>query len=50
MLQDDTSLEELAVVCAQRECTLCNAVMIESVQRPFVVLPDENLEAKSWEV
>lgn len=35
---------------ASSECIFCGDMMIDSVQDPFVSLPDENAEAKSWEI
>jgi hypothetical protein len=47
--EEEAALSELASHLASRECVLCNAVMVDSVQRPFI-LPDENLEVLSWEI
>jgi hypothetical protein len=35
---------------AASECVLCGEIMIDSVAKPFIRMPDEEAEMKAWEV
>ncbi len=51
-LNETAVLEELATELGLRECMFCNAVMIDSVQRPFIDKESvtERNEAHSWDI
>lgn len=35
---------------AASECCLCGEIMIDSVATPFVTMPEEEVEARAWEI
>jgi len=35
---------------AASECVLCGEIMIDSVAKPFILMPDEESEVRAWEV
>jgi len=46
----DQELNKIVEDFASSECFFCGQIMIESVAEPFVYLPDEQNELKSWTI